>query len=154
MDNRRRREQFRARDRNQQRQPIMTSEKRKTILKRTVGILLAVYVGLYVVNSLFGGYDPHYNNDGWSRYRSEPWNKHGDELNHHCIMWQPRFGCYYNAHQHDLVGLAFYPLIRVDQHFIHVTHTVADEDFTDWWKSTTAVDIHPAFQQDFERMKQ
>ena len=132
----------------------MKSERRKTILKKAVGISLAVYVGLYVFNSLFGGYDPHYNSDGWSRYRKESGNRHDAQLNYNCIMWQPMFGCYYNAHQHDFLGLTFYPLIRVDQYFVHMTHTVADEDFIDWWKGTTAADIHPAFCRDFESMKQ
>jgi hypothetical protein len=54
----------------------MTSERRKKIFKKAVGISLAVYMGLYVINSLFGGYDPHYNSDGWSRYRGNSGDKH------------------------------------------------------------------------------
>jgi hypothetical protein len=69
-------------------------------------------------------------------------------------MWQPRFGCYYNKQQYDFLGLTFYPLIMIDQRFIHVTHTVADGDFIDWWKQATVDDIHPAFRKDFENMKQ
>ena len=74
----------------------------KTVLVRA-GIILAGYVGLYLLNAVYGGYVPYYASDGRRRYDRTL-------LVHDCILWQPRFGTYYNAHRRDAIGLLFYPL--------------------------------------------
>jgi len=117
----------------------------------TGGFLFYLYFFLYCFNSAFGGYDPHYNSDGWSRYRKA--SQRDAPLCQHCIVWQPRYGYYYNGQKHDLLGLLFFPLLRLDQRLIHMPHTVADEDFTAWWRTAKPAEIHPAFQMDFESMK-
>ncbi len=107
------------------------------------GMFLAAYLGLYVVNAAFGGYDPYYTSDGRRRYES-------GLLMHDCIMWQPRFGYYYNVYRHDFVGLVFCPLLRLDHRYIHKTHSIADDDFPNWWAGVTEADIHPANRSDFQ----
>jgi hypothetical protein len=109
------------------------------------GILLA-YFGLYLLNAMFGGYDPHYTSDGRSRYGS-------GLLMHDCIMWQPRFGSYYNEYRFNFIGLVFYPVLQLDHRFIHRTHSVADDDFAKWLASVTDSDIHPAYRQDWQSWK-
>ena len=64
---------------------------------------------------------------------------------HDCIMWQPRFGSYYNPYRHDFICLVFYPLLELDHRFRHKTHSIADNDFPQWWASLTDSDIHPAY---------
>ena len=110
------------------------------------GILLAVYFGLYFLNAAFGGYDPYYTSDGRNRYG-------GGMLVHDCIMWQPRFGAYYNEYRHDFVGIAFYPILQLDHLYVHKTHSVGDNDFPKWWESLVAADIHPKYRSDYERWK-
>ena len=51
-------------------------------------------VGLYFIDAAFGGYDPYFTSDERSQYTS-------GLLMHDCIMWQPRFGSYYNEYRHD-----------------------------------------------------
>jgi hypothetical protein len=106
------------------------------------GILLTAYVILYLVNAAFGGYDPYFTSDGRSRYGS-------GLLVHDCIMWQPRFGSYYNEYRFDLIGFAFYPLIQLDHRLMHKTHSIADDDFPKWWESVTVADIHPIYRSDY-----
>jgi hypothetical protein len=106
------------------------------------GIFAAAYVVLYFINAGFGGYDPYYTSDGRRRYDGGP-------LVHDCLMWQPRFGSYYNEGRHDLVGLTFYPLLQLDHRFIHKTHSIADGDFLNWWASVTVADIHPRYRSDY-----
>jgi hypothetical protein len=118
-------------------------------LKRVLfvgGILLAVYCGLYFLNAAFGGYDPYFTSDGRSRYQ-------GGMLMHDCIIWQPRFGSYYNEYQHDFIGLAIYPLLQFDHRYIHKTHSVADDDFPKWWENLAVGDIHPTYRSDYTRWK-
>jgi hypothetical protein len=110
------------------------------------GVLLAVYFGLYFLNAAFGGYDPYYTSDGRSRYGA-------GLLVHDCIMWQPRFGSYYNEYRHDLIGIAFYPLLQLDHRFIHKTHSIGDDDFPKWWESLAATDLHPKYRSDYTRWK-
>ena len=110
------------------------------------GILLAAYFGLYLPDAAFGGYDPHYSSDGRSRYTA-------GLLVHDCIMWQPRFGCYYNEYNHDFGGLVFYPLIQLDHRFIHKTHSVGDDDFPKWWESLTDAQIHPSYRSEYDSWK-
>src|SRR4051794_41963955 len=110
-----------------------------------VGVVLpAAYFGLYLLNATFGGYDPYYTSDGRSRYP-------GGLLMHDCIMWQPRFGNYYNEYRHDFGGLTFYPLLWIDGQLVHKTHSIADDSFPKWWESLTAADIHPRYRADFVR---
>ena len=128
---------------------FLTSMKRILRIKRAsivVGILLAVYFFLYLLNSAAGGYDPHYTSDDRNRYG-------GGMLAHDCIMWQPRFGSYYNAYRHDFIGIAFYPLLQLDHLYIHKTHSIRDDDFPKWWESLLAADIHPKYRGDYERWK-
>ena len=107
-------------------------------------VILGVYIGLGVLNASFGGYDPYYSSDGRSRYRS-------GLLMHDCIIWQPRFGSYYNQYRHDVLGLLFYPLIRLNQQLVHPTHSVFDSDFPQWWRGVRVSDIHPDYRSDFAR---
>jgi hypothetical protein len=89
---------------------------------------------------------PYYTSDGRSRYD-------GGMLVHDCIMWQPRFGSYYNEYRHDFIGIAFYPLLQLDHRCIHKTHSVGDDDFPKWWESLVATDIHPIYRADYRRWK-
>ena len=123
----------------------MPHKRRKKIVLIAVGILVG-YVSLYLLDAAFGGYDPNYTSDGRSRYSS-------GLLMHDCIMWQPRFGCYYNEYRHDFIGLAFYPLIQLDHRFVHKTHSLADNDLPLWWKSLTVTQIHPDYRSDYQSWK-
>src|SRR5262249_44486038 len=106
------------------------------------GGILATYFGLYFLNAVFGGYDPHYTSDGRNQYGS-------GLLMHDCIMWQPRFGYYYNEYRFNLIGLLCYPLLQLDQRFVHRTHSVGDGDFPKWLASVTDSDIHPVYRKDW-----
>lgn len=110
------------------------------------GISFATYVALYLINTALGGYDPYYTSDGRNRYNS-------GLLVHDCIMWQPRFGTYYNEYRRDALGLAFSPLMRLDQRYFHRTHSMLDDDFQRWWLSLTDSDIHPRYRADYRRWK-
>ncbi|MFO1477408.1 MAG: hypothetical protein U1F98_12230 [Verrucomicrobiota bacterium] len=110
------------------------------------GILSASYLGLYMLDATLGGYDPNYTSDGRSRYTF-------GLLVHDCIMWQPRFGSYYNEYRHDFIGIAFYPLLQLDHRYIHKTHSVGDDDFPKWWESLADTDIHPIYRADYRRWK-
>jgi hypothetical protein len=121
----------------------MASIPRKRRLVLVSGTLLASYLGLYLFDAAFGGYDPHYNSDGRSRYTF-------GLLVHDCIMWQPRIGCYYNEYKHDSVGIIFYPLIQLDHSFFHKTHSLADGDFPKWWESLTDAQIHPTYRGEYQ----
>lgn len=124
----------------------MRITRRKKLFSIGGGILLAGYVGCYLLNAAFGGYDPHYTSDGRSRYE-------GSLFMHDCIMWQPRFGSYYNEYRHDFIGLVFYPLLQLDHRLFHKTHSIADDDFPKWWKGLTDADIHPAYRSDYQTWK-
>jgi hypothetical protein len=104
------------------------------------------YVVLYALDAALGGYDPHYTSDGRNQYTS-------GLLVHDCIMWQPRFGCYYNDYRYDAIGIAFYPLIRLDRDFVHKTHRIADADFPKWCESLTDNQIHPNYRSDWQSWK-
>jgi len=108
------------------------------------GILLAAYFGMYLLDAAFGGYDPNYTSDGRLRYGS-------GMLVHDCVMWQPRFGSYYNEYRHDFVGIIFYPLLQLDHRYIHKTHSIWDVDFPKWWESVVVADIHPEYRSDYTR---
>jgi hypothetical protein len=123
----------------------MARQIRKKIILIAVVILVG-YFGLYFLDAAFGGYDPYFTSDGRSRYSS-------GLLMHDCIMWQPRFGSYYNEYRHDFIGLAFYPLLWIDGQFVHKTHSIADDSFPKWWESLKAADIHPLYRADYERWK-
>jgi hypothetical protein len=122
---------------------------RITRIKRVLvagGILLIAYLGVYFLNAAFGGYDPYYTSDGRRRYES-------GLLLHDCIMWQPRLGSYYNEYRYDLIGIAFYPLLQLDHHYIHKTHSTFDDDFAKWSESMTATDIHPKYRREYVKWK-
>jgi hypothetical protein len=123
----------------------MLHKRRKKILLIAVTIVVG-YVGLYFLDRTFGGYDPYFTSDGRSRYS-------GGLLMHDCLMWQPRFGSYYNEYRHDFVGLAFYPLLWLDHRFAHRTHSVIDDDFPKWWQSLADTDIHPIYRADYGRWR-
>ena len=129
---------------------LLTIAAMSRILRKRVwlvgGILLGAYVGVYLLDAAFGGYDPHYASDGRSRYG-------GALLAHDCIMWQPRFGSYYNADDHDFLGIVFFPLLQLDHRYFHRTHAVGDDDFGKWWGSLTLAKIHPGYRADFESWK-
>jgi hypothetical protein len=66
---------------------------------------------------------------------------------HDCIMWQPRFGSYYNEYRHDFIGLVFYPLLQFDHRFLHKTHSLGEDDaFFQWTASLKPRDIHPTYR--------
>jgi hypothetical protein len=121
----------------------MVRQPRKKMLLIAAVILIG-YVGLYFLNAAGGGYDPYFTSDGRNRYS-------GGLLTHDCIMWQPRFGNYYNEYRHNFIGLAFYPLLWFDHRFIHPTHSITDKDFPKWWGSLTDADIHPIYRADYRR---
>jgi hypothetical protein len=123
----------------------MPHKRRKKIFLIAAMIVVS-YVGLYFLDAACGGYDPDFTSDGRSRYS-------GGLLMHDCIMWQPRFGCYYNEYRHDFVGLAFYPLLWLDHRFVHKTHSIADDDFSKWWQSVADADIHPIYRADYMRWR-
>ena len=116
----------------------MAHPRTKKILQ-IAGIVLASYVGLYVLDTAFGGYDPYPTSDGRDRYTS-------GLLVHDCIMWQPRFGSYCNEYRHDLGGTIFYPFIQLDQQFVHKTHCLADKDFWEWQAHLPLEQVHPAYR--------
>jgi hypothetical protein len=125
----------------------MSMTRRKKLLWIGCGGVPVAYVLLYLLNAAFGGYDPHWTSDGRWRYES-------GLLMHDCIMWQPRFGSYYNEYRHDLLGLAFYPLLQLDQRYIHKTHSLEEDDsFVKWVNSLTDADIHPLYRADYRRAK-
>ncbi len=123
----------------------MSRQRRKKILLIAAAIL-GGYFGLYFLDAAIGGYDPYFTSDGRSRYS-------GGLLMHDCVMWQPRFGSYYNKYRHDFTGLAFYPLLWLDHRFIHKTHSISDDDFPKWWVSLADSDIHPIYRADYSRWK-
>jgi hypothetical protein len=114
---------------------VKSTVRRKKSLLVSGGILAGYFV-LYLVNAAFGGYDPHYTSDGRSRYDS-------GLLMHDCIMWQPRFGYYYNEYRFSVIGVLFYPLLQLDRRFIHGTHSVLDGDFPKW---VTSVQIRTSIR--------
>ena len=123
----------------------MARERRKKMFLIAVVVLVG-YVGLYFLDAAFGGYDPYFASDGRSQYS-------GGMLMHDCIMWQPRFGRYYNEYRHDFIGLASYPLFWLDHRFNHKTHSIADDDFPKWWEGLADADIHPIYRADYRRWK-
>jgi len=123
----------------------MPHKHRKKIFLVAAAILVG-YVGFYFLDTVLGGYDPYFTSDGRNRYSG------GLPMND-CIMWQPRFGCYSNEYRHDFVGLLFYPLLWLDHHFIHKTHSIADADFPKWWEGLADADIHPDYRPDYKRWK-
>jgi len=106
----------------------------------------AAYIGLYFLDAAFGGYDPAFASDGRRRYP-------GGVLMHDCIIWQPRFGSYYNEYRHDFIGMAFYPLLQLDHRYIHKTHSVFDDDFPKWCGHLAATEIHPTYRSDYMRRR-
>ena len=121
----------------------MTRQRLKKIFL-IAAVILGGYVGLYFLDTVYGGYDPYYTSDGRHRYE-------GSLLMHDCIMWQPEYGSYYNEYRHDALGIFFYPLIQFDHRFIHQTRSVFDEDFGKWWESLKEADIHPIYRADYKR---
>jgi hypothetical protein len=111
------------------------------------GVIVGGYIFTYLVNGLFGGYDPFYTSDGRRGYT-------GSLLSHDCIMWQPRFGSYYNKSRHDGIGLFFYPLLRLDQRLVHKTHCVWDDGFDSWSASLSEGDIHPKHREAYRRARE
>lgn len=107
------------------------------------GSLLAVYLLMYTLNSILGGYWMKPVSDGTVRYSfglSIPV----------AIMWQPRLG-YATPLETNLIGYAFYPLIRFDQRFVHPTRYLTVEKDEQWFFSESAAkDAHPHFQSEPE----
>jgi hypothetical protein len=64
------------------------------------------------------------------------------------IMWQPRFG-HYSLGQVDNLGLAFAPLIQLDQSWIHHTHYLIDDGFDEWIKNLPLSQVHPRWRDDY-----
>lgn len=104
----------------------MTKRKRNIIV--SVGAL-AVYVVSYAVLSLCGGY--RLVMSGQARPTGLAFSD--------TFAWQPRFGMCYpfhtatgeDSHHMDGLGLLYFPLIRLDQAFVHQSRpyiTLADDD--------------------------
>jgi len=81
-------------------------------IKRSTGIIMlciAVYVLLYMPNSIFGGYwGPVFGRAKWAS--AVPAST--------LFLWQPYFG-YSDSYEKSLVGWVYLPLILIDQNLIH-----------------------------------
>ena len=99
---------------------------------KAIGIILAVYVVAYALNSAWGGYWLHVTMKETAGVR-----------------WQPRFGYYDKYRKSDFLGYFFAPLIAADRQWVHRTHFFTDPDFFSWSKSLFLSEIHPKHRRYF-----
>jgi hypothetical protein len=95
---------------------------------------------LYIVNSIAGGY--------WLKpVRDDHTPKlYGVPLTT-AYLWQPAYG-YCSRGQVSALGRVFYPLIIIDQNFVHRTK-YHDDGFNEWIDGLATEDVHPRFRDDF-----
>jgi hypothetical protein len=125
----------------------MLSQKRISALRYGVPTfkviigLVCIYCVIYIVNSIAGGYwlKPVRDGDTGKLY--------GVPLTT-AYLWQPAYG-YCSRGQVSALGRVFYPLIIIDQHFVHQTQ-YHDNDFNEWVNGLATEDVHPRFRNDFE----
>jgi len=67
-------------------------------------------------------------------------------------MWQPRFG-HCSLGNADSLGIAFVPLIQIDQAWFHRTHYLSDTNFDVWLQSLPGSKVHPRFRQEFVKQR-
>src|SRR5579871_6740422 len=91
-------------------------------IKRCVGIglfCIFAYVLLYIPNSMFGGY--------WGQPVSGQMEYSPGLSFHSLFLWQPYFG-YNDSYNKSPMGLFFFPLIFIDQNYIHRPYDFMNED--------------------------
>jgi hypothetical protein len=105
-------------------------------------VLLALYLGSYVLNSAFGGYWPKPERDGMHRW------SFGMAM-HTAILWQPAYG-YCARFNSDGLGAFYSPLVVLDRRWFHPTMYVTDESTFEWFnRKARAADIHPQWRAEF-----
>jgi hypothetical protein len=97
-----------------------------------------------MLNSYLGGYWLELTRDGKDRFAPE---RGGLSLTD-ALMWQPRFG-HCSLGYADSLGIAFVPLIQIDQAWFHPTHYLSDTNFDVWLHGLSPAKVHPRFRQDF-----
>ena len=116
---------------------------RKELRKFILGLLtgLSIYVGIYLLNSFFGGYWLIPERDGRDKYTF------GLSITD-AILWQPRFGHESLGHW-DYIGAAFQPAIKLDRKLFHPTLYFLDENFDHRVTNLPASQIHPYWHEEF-----
>ncbi len=120
---------------------------RQRIVRRLAQVLwaaLCMYLLAYVLNSHLGGYWLELARDGKDRFAPEL----GGLSLTDALMWQPRFG-HCSLGNADSLGIAFVPLIQIDQPLFHPTHYLSDTNFDVWFQGLPPSKVHPRFRQDF-----
>jgi hypothetical protein len=88
---------------------------RNQVLARRIAIsfwiLLTVYVGLYLILSLFGAYSALLSRSGTRRFA---WGMAVSDVRE----WQP-YGVMKYSDRHNLLGVIFAPLVDIDRRFWH-----------------------------------
>lgn len=110
------------------------------------GILLAVYVGSYWVNSASGGYWMKPDRDGRDRWST------GMSATT-AILFQPAIG-YHTPFGGDLIGSVYAPLIRLDRHYFRPTHYLTDDGVFEWAASLPISQIHPSFRDEAQKERE
>ena len=97
---------------------------RTRTITKTIGILVAAYMGIYFILALFGGY--RFDQSGTVRYVT---GLSASDLE----MWHPAIAWYQNDFQRldgrittrgNLLGYLFSPLIRLDRAMLHKTRVI------------------------------
>ena len=120
---------------------------RQRIVRRVAQLLVGVwliYIGAYVLNSHLGGYWMEFERDGKDRFAPEL----GGLSLTDAVMWQPRFG-HCSLGNIDSMGIAFVPLIQIDQAWFHRTHYLSDTNFEVWVQGLAVSEMHPRFRREF-----
>jgi len=114
---------------------------------KAIGIILAVYVVAYALNSAWGGYWLHAT---WPMMQGiNPPERMKETAETAGMRWQPRFGYNDQYRKSDFLGHFFAPLIAADRQWVHRTHFFTDPDFFSWSKSLFLSEIHPKHRRYF-----
>lgn len=106
--------------------------------------ILALLITIYVFNSLAGGYDTHP-----ETIRSiDPTSK---RMNYNILIkWQPRYG-WVKKYDSSPCGVLFYPLILIDQSFVHREFDLTNQDQELAARSLPSERIHPLFRHSWKQ---
>lgn len=106
-------------------------------------VALVIYIGIYVPNSIFGGYwgHPVAGSLQYSFGMSLPT----------AFLWQPYWG-YADATSKSFLGFVFYPLISIDRSYVHHTKDLSNaQDEQDLRKA--GIRWHPEAVKEAEKHK-
>jgi len=115
--------------------------KRKRLAVLVLVGLVGVYLGVYVFNSLGGGYRLVFVSSINHRIDYEA--SIDSKTNGGAIVWQPRYGNF-DRLTSDLVGRFFCPLILVDQTIWHRDIPASEIESREWFKRRVSLhQVHP-----------